>query len=471
MFNEIYKKYNRKIYNFIYYKTGNEIIAEELMQETFITLYEMRNIEEISEKEIKKVLYTIAKNKIMNNNSSIKRRKEKLENNISELTDDIIINPESIINERETSNEIKDALNELTEMQRKVLVLIKSNGLSYKETAKLLNKSENEIKQLLHRAKNSFKRILENKYPEIAARYKHASKLKSIIILVLTASMITGIVYASYKVYEHFKNPTTYTLEARNKTIDESTVSISREEAKNIISNYLNVLEIKDYNIENINLIKDGLYNKVSWSLLEKNKFRIDIDANSGEITKYNCFNNEKAKRKKTKEEIAKYIETVYKELNFNEEYKLINKNVNIQTSLKVTDFIYAKSEEDIYNSVLIQYVTEYGRVQNILNISTLIDGKEITITKDKAIEILKENYDVTSIESVELVLNGNIYLNNKYNEDVSSTDYLEIDREVSTKEIKAIWIIEYNNGLKVKIDSETGEIQRTNETNYEEKK
>lgn len=265
MFNEIYKKYNRKIYNFIYYKTGNEIIAEELMQETFITLYEMRNIEEMSEKEIKKVLYTIAKNKIMNNNSSIKRRKEKLENNISELTDDIIINPESIINERETSNEIKDALNELTEMQRKVLVLIKSNGLSYKETARLLNKSENEIKQLLHRAKNSFKRILENKYPEIAARYKHASKLKSIIILVLTASMITGIVYASYKVYEHFKNPTTYTLEARNKTIDESTVSISREEAKNIISNYLNVLEIKDYNIENINLIKDGLYNKVSW--------------------------------------------------------------------------------------------------------------------------------------------------------------------------------------------------------------
>ena len=74
MFNEIYKKYNRKIYNFIYYKTGNEIIAEELMQETFITLYEMRNIVEMSEKEIKKVLYTIAKNKIMNNNSSIKRR-------------------------------------------------------------------------------------------------------------------------------------------------------------------------------------------------------------------------------------------------------------------------------------------------------------------------------------------------------------------------------------------------------------
>ena len=119
----------------------------------------------------------------------------------------------------------------------------------------------------------------------------------------------------------------------------------------------------------------------------------------------------------------------------------------------------------------MIQYVIEYGRVQNILNISTLIDEKEITITKNKAIEILKENYDVTSIESVELLLNGNIYEYEEYNKNKDEITTANKYAIVGTKEIKAVWIIKYNNGLEVKIDSETGEIQRTNETNYEEKK
>ena len=281
-FDDFYKKYNKKVYNYIFYKTKDDAVSEEIMQDSFLTLYNfIEDKGSKQENELKNIVLTIARNILMSYSSKIKRRNNKFNENITEIYEERIVNPEEVVENKETADEMYKALNKISELQREAIILVKLKGLSYKDAGRELNKSEDEIKQLIYRAKKSLKKILEKEYPDLITRYKKAKKISSVIVIILSITMLTGIVYASYKVYEHFvKNPETYTLEERDKKIDESTVNISREEASNKIEEYLKALKISEsYNEEDIKLIKDGLYNKTYWTLYLDNKFRIDIDA------------------------------------------------------------------------------------------------------------------------------------------------------------------------------------------------
>ena len=81
-FNEFYNKYNKKVYNFVLYRIRNEIIAEEIMQDSFLTLYNMiEDMNSKSETELKNLVMAIAKNILMSYTSKIKRRNDKFNEN------------------------------------------------------------------------------------------------------------------------------------------------------------------------------------------------------------------------------------------------------------------------------------------------------------------------------------------------------------------------------------------------------
>ena len=463
-FNNFYNKYNKKVFNYIYYKTRNETISEEIMQDSFLTLYNMiEDKKPKEEKELKNLVLAIARNILMSYSSKIKRRNNKFNENITELYEEKVVNPEELVENRESADEFYKALSKISELQREAIILVKLKGRSYKDAAKVLDKSEDEIKQLIYRAKKSLKKVLEKEYPDLISRYKKVKKLTSIIVIIISVTMLTGIVYASYKVYEHFvKNPETYTLEERDKKVDESTVNITREEASDNIKDYLKALKISEnYNDDDIKLIKDGLYNKTYWTLYLDNKFRIDIDAENGILVDYSDLTEKRdvSQKELSTDDILKEIDECYKLLNLNKEYKVISYYESEKLDSKILDVLYALTEDDIYNSIYVEYDITSNKIISILNISYGKQEKNVNITKDKAIDILKEYDTVNSIENIRINM-GQIEKNiNYYNTNEIYYDELNNTLYRNNYEVKFYWEIIYNENKNIKIDVETGEV------------
>jgi len=63
-FKGIFDKYYESIRNFAYFKTGDIDVAEDIVQETFIKVWEIRDT--LVEDTVKSLLYAIAANSIKN---------------------------------------------------------------------------------------------------------------------------------------------------------------------------------------------------------------------------------------------------------------------------------------------------------------------------------------------------------------------------------------------------------------------
>ena len=465
-FNNFYNKYNKKVFNYIYYKTRNETISEEIMQDSFLTLYNMiEDKKPKEEKELKNLVLAIARNILMSYSSKIKRRNNKFNENITELYEEKVVNPEELVENRESADEFYKALSKISELQREAIILVKLKGCSYKDAAKVLDKSEDEIKQLIYRAKKSLKKVLEKEYPDLISKYKKVKKLTSIIVIIISVTMLTGIVYASYKVYEHFvKNPETYTLEERDKKVDESTVNITREEASSNINGYLKALKItENYNDDDIKLIKDGLYNKTYWTLYLDNKFRIDIDAENGILVDYSDLTEKRdvSQKELSTDDILKEIDECYKLLNLNKEYKVISYYESEKSDSKILDVLYALTEDDIYNSIYVEYDITSNKIISILNISYGKQEKKVNISKDKAIDILKEYDTVNSIENIRINMGQILMQQNPVKMENAIENEVNDNVKVNDYEVRFYWEILYNEDKNVKIDVETGEVIR----------
>lgn len=476
-FDDFYKKYNKKVYNYIFYKTKDDAVSEEIMQDSFLTLYNfIEDKGSKQENELKNIVLTIARNILMSYSSKIKRRNNKFNENITEIYEERIVNPEEVVENKETADEMYKALNKISELQREAIILVKLKGLSYKDAGRELNKSEEEIKQLIYRAKKSLKKILENEYPDLVNRYTKTKKFTTIIVFILSVTMITGIVYASYKVYEHFiKNPETYTLEERDKKIDENQVSITREEASHKIKEYLEALKITEsYNDEDIKLIKDGLYNKIYWTLYLDNKFRIDIDANTGILVKYVdlSFTREISQKKLSTDDILKEIDECYELLKLNEDYKIISYYEREKLDSKVLDVLYALTEDDIYNSIYVEYDIESNKIISILNVSYGKQNKKVNITKDNAIEIVKEktSKDVKEIENIRINISLIPIMPEVENIDNTIENDINENLFVSEYQIEFCWDIIFKDNQEIKINVETGKIIKEENFSLEEK-
>ena len=130
-------------------------VAEDLAQDVFV--YILMNKEKYDSKySLKAYLYTIAKSKTLN---YIKR-----ENKITYLKDnDYLFNEEEIediIFDKEQSQNLKIAIDNLPEPQNQIIYLADIEELSYKEICNILNMSLSQVKTLIYRGRRKLKKIL-----------------------------------------------------------------------------------------------------------------------------------------------------------------------------------------------------------------------------------------------------------------------------------------------------------------------
>ena len=154
---EIVREYNNPLIFFINGYVKNLAVAEDIAADTFCKVFvKRRKLSDTS--GFKTWLYTVARNLALDWLKSAQQRKTVCLNEIDGYNeadfDDTIL-------KNEQAKALHNAIKEIKSDYREVIHLIYFDELSYKEAAKIMKKSEKQIKNLVYRAKISLKDILE----------------------------------------------------------------------------------------------------------------------------------------------------------------------------------------------------------------------------------------------------------------------------------------------------------------------
>ena len=161
---EIYEKYSKLVYNYLYKITNNKELSEDLMQETFYSA--IKNINSFNNKcKISTWLCQIAKNKYIN-----EIRKKNVLVSMEEYSFDyfnIYINNETNnIEQNLIKNEEKEFLyknlNKLDDTIRELFFLKIKLNFTFKEIAIILGKTEEWARVNFYRTKIKIKEELKN---------------------------------------------------------------------------------------------------------------------------------------------------------------------------------------------------------------------------------------------------------------------------------------------------------------------
>lgn len=145
---ELYKQNAQIVYGFLYSKCKDEVLAEDLMQETFLIAFE--NIERFNGScKVSTWLCQIAKHLLYRHWARTKREFPQEPDELLTAENDTEL---QAIHRLELS-QIWDRLQELPELTRKVVLLRVMSDLSYKEIGSMLGKSENWARVTFYRTK------------------------------------------------------------------------------------------------------------------------------------------------------------------------------------------------------------------------------------------------------------------------------------------------------------------------------
>jgi len=162
-FNDIYKRYYTSIYRLVSKFRVNSHDAEDIVQDVFVKLYLQFN----SGNQVqypKTWLYKVAVNVCIN---TVNRRKEtELLENVNSSEYGTADSLETSIDQNEQEEIIRNALMKLKEQER-LIVILYSEGLSYKEIAEVSGVKFTSISQNLSRALEKLRPLLKNHYYEM----------------------------------------------------------------------------------------------------------------------------------------------------------------------------------------------------------------------------------------------------------------------------------------------------------------
>lgn len=154
-FDDILRKYQKPIINFIYHFVNNRAEAEELAQDVFLRVYAARAKYQ-PEAKFATWIYKIATNlclkKLNQDRISTRLRVSIDEEKIPELRD-TRPNVQMVLETKEKEEIIAKAINSLPRNEKAAILLRKRQSLSYKEIANTIGCTEGAVKTYIHRAK------------------------------------------------------------------------------------------------------------------------------------------------------------------------------------------------------------------------------------------------------------------------------------------------------------------------------
>lgn len=151
----LFSTHSKTVFNYIYYKFGNEEKAYDVVQEAFIKLWE--NCSKVAPDKAKAYVYTIANNLYLN---VIKAEKVRLK--YAPDTNPVVHeSPDFILEEQEYKEKLERALQALPENQRTTFLLNRIDGKKYAEIAEMEGVSVKAIEKRMHLALKTLRDQIE----------------------------------------------------------------------------------------------------------------------------------------------------------------------------------------------------------------------------------------------------------------------------------------------------------------------
>lgn len=147
IFEEVFRKYGKDVKRFIFFKTKDTDLTEDIVQDAFVKLWEQ--CKEAKYDTVKNYLFTIANNLFLNvakhHQVIDKHQKGFVHENSNET-------PEFLYIENEFYQSLQNAIAGLTEKQREVFMLSRMEKKKYSEIAAQLNLSVKAVEKRMHSA-------------------------------------------------------------------------------------------------------------------------------------------------------------------------------------------------------------------------------------------------------------------------------------------------------------------------------
>ena len=160
-FSELYRTHLRDVYSYAYYRVGNHHDAEDLTEQAFLQAYRHfeRARRESNGRPLRPWLIRIAHNLASNYYRDRARRPEA---NIEAIEPPMHPHgTERVVEGREELREVIDKLQDLPDDRREALIMRFALGMSNREIARALGRSDGATKVLIHRAIKQLEEAIE----------------------------------------------------------------------------------------------------------------------------------------------------------------------------------------------------------------------------------------------------------------------------------------------------------------------
>lgn len=168
-FGLLFDKYKRQVINYCFRYCGHAAVAEELAQETFLRVYKAATRYR-PRARFSTWLFKIAANVCLNEirKPAYRARFESMDQTPDEVGDarrEIAMEseqsmPDTLLVRQEDQFLVRQAMDQLPAEQRAALLLRATQGFSYQEIGRQINRSENHVKTLIHRGRQRMKKLL-----------------------------------------------------------------------------------------------------------------------------------------------------------------------------------------------------------------------------------------------------------------------------------------------------------------------
>jgi len=158
-FDELYLRYSRRLYSYIFRYLGQRDQAEDLLQDVFMSVLKDRGFE-LRAGRFKAWLFTVARNACLTHIRDSRRRREKVRAHHQERPWEASrpSSPEEAVTHEEQVTALQDALSTLPRSLQDALVLKQVGNLTYRQIAQIQGVPEGTVKSRMHNAVKQIQR-------------------------------------------------------------------------------------------------------------------------------------------------------------------------------------------------------------------------------------------------------------------------------------------------------------------------
>lgn len=153
-FSKVFRDYSKTLFNYLFYKCGNEELARDIAQEAFMKLWQ--NCSKVLLAKAEGYVFMTANNRLLN---EYDKQKVRLKFQRLDHADRSLEDPAFLLEQNEFAERLDKAISQLPEKQRVVFLMSRIDKKTYKEIANILGISKQAVEKRMYNALDKLRQV------------------------------------------------------------------------------------------------------------------------------------------------------------------------------------------------------------------------------------------------------------------------------------------------------------------------